>query len=249
LHDVRVLVTRPEPDAEEQADELRALGVEPVCQPLMTCIDVPWDRGLLARAAGLIVTSRNALRQIGGAGAAIDLPVFAVGEATRAEAVRLGFRDVRVGEGTGEALARTIRETWRPGRPLLHLTGEHQAYPLAHALTGAGITVETVIAYRMEERRTFDPGVIEAYRRATLDGVILMSPRTACLYVKLCRAAGLSAEMEAVHAFCFSDQIARRLMQDAPAVPYSTAARPEKQALLDLVGHHANGLASCRQHN
>ena len=108
---MRILVTRPEPDAEQQAEKLVARGHAPVIAPLLTVAfsnSAPFD---LARVQALIVTSRNGLRALAAHpqfAEAVTLPVFAVGPATARVAAGLGFARVIEGPGTGEGLSELI---------------------------------------------------------------------------------------------------------------------------------------------
>ena len=94
---MRLLVTRPEPDATRQAELLAARGHEPVLAPLLaieSATNVPIE---LDGAQALIVTSRNALRALAShrdVAALLQLPLFAVGEATAKAATELGFTTV-----------------------------------------------------------------------------------------------------------------------------------------------------------
>ncbi|ODS03449.1 hypothetical protein AUC71_09720 [Methyloceanibacter marginalis] len=82
---MRVLVTRPEPDARQEADALRARGYEPVLAPLL---DIEFLKGVpldLDGVQAVVITSRNALRALADhpqREAVAALPLFAVGEAT-----------------------------------------------------------------------------------------------------------------------------------------------------------------------
>jgi uroporphyrinogen-III synthase len=108
---MRLLVTRPEPDASREAEALGRRGHEAVLAPLLTiefCGNVPLQ---LDGAQGLAVTSRNALRALAARrelGQALKLPLFAVGEGTARQAQELGFADVTIGPGTGAELAALI---------------------------------------------------------------------------------------------------------------------------------------------
>ena len=93
---MRLLVTRPEPDAGREAEALAARGHEAVIAPLLViefAEDAPLD---FAGVQALIVTSRNALRAIASRrelAEARKLPLFAVGEATARAARDVGFAD------------------------------------------------------------------------------------------------------------------------------------------------------------
>ena len=131
---MRLLVTRPEPDATRQAETLAARGHEPVVAPLLL-IEPAKDMTLdLDGAQALIVTSRNALRALAShpdLAASLRLPLFAVGEATAKAATELGFAKVTAGPGTGEELSRLIADTLDPkAGALVHLAGETVAFDL-----------------------------------------------------------------------------------------------------------------------
>jgi uroporphyrinogen-III synthase len=248
--EVRILITRPEPDAEPFARELNALGIEAVCQPLLVTRYLTCDWGALRNAAGVIVTSRNAVRALAQSShlaRAVHLPVFAVGEETEKQARDAGFSDIRTGEGTAEALALRIGREWPQTAPLVHIAGEQRAFPLAEKLGFAGFTVATVIAYSMAPRPAFDDDVIAMFRAGALDGVVLMSPRTADVYADLCARHGINDAASAVPAFCLSAQIAERYRARAPRVPVSIAERPDRASLLELIAKRA-GKAPCANH-
>ena len=129
---MRILVTRPEPDASRQADKLGARGHAAVLAPLLAIqpvADVPLQ---LEGAQALLVTSRNALHALAAhreLAEALTLPLFAVGKATALAAQGLGFADVTAGPGTGAALANLVSEELQPEQgPLVHLAGETLAF-------------------------------------------------------------------------------------------------------------------------
>src|SRR6185312_12392264 len=110
---MRILVTRPEPDASRQADKLVARGHAAVLAPLLSIEPIANVPLQLKGARAVLVTSRNALSVLAAhhkLAEALALPLFAVGEATARAAQGLGFADVTAGPGTGEALAKLVSE-------------------------------------------------------------------------------------------------------------------------------------------
>jgi uroporphyrinogen-III synthase len=90
---VRMLVTRPEPDASETAARLGALDIEAVVEPLLTAETLSTRLPEAAGFAALAVSSANALRALdrrGDLARFTGLPVYAVGERTAAAPDRLG---------------------------------------------------------------------------------------------------------------------------------------------------------------
>jgi uroporphyrinogen-III synthase len=143
----RVAITRALPEAMRTADNLRALGAEPVLAPLLTIAPQAFEADL-ADVQALLFTSANGVRAFADAIQARHLRVLAVGDATAAEARNAGFPQVQSAAGDSEALAALAIEALNPqaGR-VLHITGDHVAGDVVGALTKAGFTAERRIAY------------------------------------------------------------------------------------------------------
>ncbi len=108
---MRVLVTRPEPDAGDLAAKIGELGMTAVVDPLLEVELLPIAPEPFIGAAAVVATSRNALRALAQSPAlapALALPLFAVGSRTEAFAREAGFQHVTRGPGTARALAETI---------------------------------------------------------------------------------------------------------------------------------------------
>ena len=133
---MRVLITRPEPDASRTAALVAERGHEPVIAPLSTIR--PTGASTPPRAFdAVIATSRNAVAALVGSDAVADLvglPFYAVGTATAAAASAAGFGDVREGGGTAERLADRIRAELPPGSRLFYAAGRPRKSQLETAL-------------------------------------------------------------------------------------------------------------------
>ena len=209
---MRLLVTRPEPDASREAEALAARGHEAVLAPLLT-IEFRGDAPVaLEGAQGLVVTSRNALRALAShpaLGEALKLPLFAVGEATARQAQELGFADVTIGPGTGAALAALISDELKPKRgPLVHLAGETLAFDLKSALESQGFTVHQPVLYRAVPAGALPPQALSLLKAGKLDGVILMSPRATKTYAELVARHGLVTQAKSLVCYCLSEAVA-----------------------------------------
>src|SRR4051812_20956438 len=98
---MRLLVTRPEPEGERTAAQLRARGCDVVVAPLLRLQSIAaeidgsrWD--------GLALTSANAVRSLAGhprLPALLEVPVFAVGRRTAEAARAAGFAKVVSADG------------------------------------------------------------------------------------------------------------------------------------------------------
>jgi len=234
---MRLLVTRPEPDAAALAEELRNLGQEAVLQPLLEFHVLHFDPVPIRSADGIIFTSRNAVRALReklDLGGIRDCPVFCVGSETERHAREAGFKTIAATAGTAEELAAKIVAAAGPHLALVQVTGEHQAFDLAGTLTREGLSIRTLSVYSMQERDAFDSDVAGELRGGNIGGAILMSPRTAEIFIGLCHRHGLLQSAKLLHYFCLASSVANRLKPLEPIYVH-VAQRPNRAALLELL--------------
>ncbi len=235
---MRLLVTRPEPDALKLRAVLEEAGHEAVVEPLLSLSFDDADAIDLDGAQALIATSRNALRALKGGpllGEARHLTLFAVGRATAAEARALGFETVVTGAGTAPELVAHIVSVLDPAAGVLvHLAGDSLAHDLAGELEAHGFRVRQPVVYRMRAATAFADTTVEDLATHAIEGVILMSPRTAAVYARLVARHGLAAAVRTLPHFCLSEAIARRLEPLGP-VPRRVAETPGLEELLALI--------------
>ena len=241
---MRLLVTRPEPDATRQGKVLEARGHEAVLAPLLT-IELLTDASLdLDGTQGLVVTSRSALRALAthrDLAQARRLPLFAVGKATAKAATELGFAEVTIGPGTGETLAALLADRLNPGAgPLVHLSGETVAFDLKSALEAKGFTVRRPILYRAVAATTLPLGAMALLAGGQFDGVVLMSPRTAAIFASLAGQHGAVTQASRLNCYCLSAAVAQAVKPLAARA--IVAARPREEDILALIDSDAASL-------
>jgi len=234
---VRLLLTRPEPDAERTAATLRARGHAVAIAPLVR-IEVVADAEIGSGPwAAILITSANAASAVAGHKRLAELralPVLAVGERSAEVMHAAGFADVSSAGGDVGDLARLVAARIKPGVPLLYLAGADRSGDLAGALGGRGFVVRTVVVYRAAAATGLPPAAAAALAGG-IDGVLHFSRRSAEAYANAARAAGLldGALKTPIH-FCLSAQVAEPLAQ-AGAADIRIAARPVETALLALI--------------
>ena len=234
---MRLLLTRPQADAERTAAELRASGHDVIIAPLLHIEPLP-DAAIGAGPwTAILVTSANAAAAMAahaGAAPLRPLPVFATGRQSAVAMAVAGFADVTSAEGNVNDLAAFVSARLKaPGR-LLYLAGEDRAGDLGGELAAKGFAVDTVVVYRAVAARSLPPAAAAALTRG-IDGVLHFSRRSAAAYVDAARAAGLAAAaLKPIH-FCLAAQVAEPLAQ-AGATDIRVAARPTAAALTALIG-------------
>jgi uroporphyrinogen-III synthase len=238
---MRLLVTRPEPDATRQGEALAALGHEPVVAPLLLIEPAKGTSLDLGGAQALIVTSRNALRALASHSELSDtlrLPLFAVGEATAKAATELGFPKVTAGAGTGAELSRLIVDTLDPeDGAIVHLAGETVAFDLKSALQAKGFTIRQPVLYRAVPATRLPESVLSLLNAGKLDGVILMSPRMAAIFTALVVRHDAVTQASRLDCYCLSTAVAQAVEPlKARAI---VAARPREEDILALIDSEA----------
>jgi uroporphyrinogen-III synthase len=232
---MRLLVTRPEPDASDLAARLRAQGHTVLVAPLTQIVFATEPVGV-ATPAAIAVTSRNGVRALAswqGAKAWSDVTVYAVGAATAAAAREAGCPAVRSAAGDAAALAALIRHDFDAAAgSILYAAARDRTVDLAAALPGVSVT--TVEAYAAEAVSRLDSNVIEAVRAGAIDGVLLFSRRTAEIFSELTLAAGVQAMLARTTLYALSSQVAQPLARLRPA-RILVASQPNEAGLLALV--------------
>jgi uroporphyrinogen-III synthase len=235
---MRLLVTRPEPDATILRAHLIGAGHEVLVEPLLHVDFHPLDPTDVAEAQALIATSRNAVRAVGRDSAlalAADLPIYVVGPGTAAAAKALGMSTVIEGPRDARALTSLIAiQADINAGPLLHLAGAVRSYDLGGELRRLGFHVLEPIVYSALPAERLSEPMAGRFRRGEIDGVLLFSRETARTYARLILQAGLALEAAAAMHFCLSTNVANGLIMLSPP-RVATATAPNLKEMLALV--------------
>ena len=233
-----VLVTRPHPDDEATAANLRARGFEVVKAPMLRFEPLPLhDDGETAYGA-VIVTSANALRgiapQLAGS-PLLKLPLFAVGEHTASAARDAGFENVISAGGDAGALRDRVlasmkAKALKKASPLLYLAGADLARDLAGELGERGFTVVTQTTYRMTAVSGLPREASDAFAANDIEAVLHYSRRSARAFLEAARASGVEITALSIPQCCISEGVAS-VVRDAGASQVVVAASPDENAL------------------
>ncbi len=190
-----LLLTRPLPQSRRFAAEAAQACPphEAVIAPLSEVAGLAYDPGVFAGAAGVVLTSANAVRFLP------PLPgmtAWCVGAATAAAAARAGLVPV---DGGGDAAALIARlAAARPEGRLVHAHGRHLARDLVAALPQ--LDLRGVAVY---EARALDlpPGLLAGLQGRRV-AVALFSPRAAAGFARQQGADGTGLVPVAISAAC-----------------------------------------------
>lgn len=244
---MRILVTRPEPDATALKAQLIGMGHEVLIEPMMQVEFHALDPGEvdLEEAQALVATSRNSVRALAQSPhlmAAVDLPLYAVGPGTAATARALGFSLVLQGPSDARALVGFISENAQVNAgSLVYLAGETKAVDMARELRHLGFHVQEPVVYSVRPADRLSAPIVARLEAGEIDAVILMSPQTARTYARLILAHGQSKRSARLVHYCMSQAVARGLaaLGDPPIL---VASQPDLKTLLALVARGVSDL-------
>jgi uroporphyrinogen-III synthase len=226
---VRLLVTRPEPDASETAARLRALNINAVVEPLLVSQTLSTTLPPADGFAALAITSANALRALDARGEIErlrSLPVYTVGDRSADTARAFGFTQVVSAQGSADDLIALLANAGVDG-PVLYPTARQPAGDLAKALALHGVMVITVAVYDMQPVEQLSADL------TGFDGALFYSRRTAETFARLASPAPAGADRARLGMLCLSEAVAAPLMA-AHFVRVSLADHPSEEAMMAL---------------
>jgi uroporphyrinogen-III synthase len=232
---VRLLVTRPEPDAEHTAEALRACGHDVLVAPILRFDPVQWNLPDETFTA-VVMTSANAARALGAhlcRERLTSLPAFTVGRHTAEAAQAIGFAEVHSADGDRNDLAKVLSERLGASHAkLVYLCGENRAGDLD--LPQDSFSVVTMVVYRMAKVVQFPSAILTALLQRRIDGVLHFSKRSAEAYIHCALDCGGMDGALALSHYCISAQVAAPLAAHG-ARGIKIARRPDEAALIELV--------------
>lgn len=232
---MRVLITRPQEDAEALVEELSGAGIDSFVEPLLNVVAISDAAAKLDKVQAILLTSRNGARALADITAQRDVPIYAVGDATAGTARELGFTNVESASGDSATLAQLVQDRLDPqDGALLHGAGTAVAGDLAGTLAAKGFTVRCEILYEARPATRLSAELQALLTDGQLDVATFFSPRTAQTFVNLVNSAGLASACRAVTAVCISPAVARSLGSMA-FDHVRVASRPDAPAMVAAV--------------
>ena len=232
---MRVLVTRPEADAAPIVRALEARGDEAVLEPLLNIVPDPDAVAELTGIQALALSSANGVRALAARTERRDLPVFAVGDATAAEARDAGFAQVASADGDVAALADLIAARLDPDDgAIFHAAARQVAGDLKGHLEASGFTVRRAILYEAVASTSISAPTARVLAEGGVDAALFFSPRTGRTFVRLLAESRLTAACDRIFAVCLSGAVAETV-KGLPWRALHIAAQPTQAALLECL--------------
>jgi uroporphyrinogen-III synthase len=231
---LRIIVTRPRPDAEFTALKLKDIGQVPLIAPTLQFVPLAITLPDPSKLSGLVATSSNALRALSERGDIEQfkhLHAFVVGDATAETARAFGFERVTSAEGTATELAMLLRKVAEPQR-LLYVHGRDRAADLVAMVATARHLIISSPVYEMRPITELPSSVILAIDGGAVDAALFYSRRAAGFFADAARKATIAGTDLA--CLCLSEEIAETLRNRGFHRCFA-AVRPTEAALFELL--------------
>ncbi len=230
-----IIVTRPEKEAQDYAQELRAAGFKALSAPMLSIKPIAFDFPNLDDYQALLFTSANAVRVFCDRAPRRDIPVYVVGQYTASEAKDQGFENVVVSDEGGDALAALVDDHVKDRlAKLLHVRGVHVARAIDELLVERGYKVDILKVYEAQSVYALPSDVLDAVRAGTVNAVTFFSKRTAENFINLARENDAVSDLQRIKALCISSSVLKYVQAVSWADTYKSE-KPHRASMLALI--------------
>ncbi|MCI5044514.1 MAG: uroporphyrinogen-III synthase [Aquisalinus sp.] len=231
---MKVLVTRPEPDAAVFADMLQANGMSAVFAPMMQLQFPDVATPDLSNIKFLIFTSANGVRAFTRIIAERVWPVFTVGAATARAALAAGFSQIETASGSVQSLARVIAEKADDDACLMHIAGTHIAGDLASLLEARGFQYSRAVLYEAVAVDCIADQTLNCLKEGYIDAATFFSPRTAKIFLSLVSKYDLTEALKNLRIVVVSHAVAAVFLPGFSS-QIEVAKEPDQHAVIDIL--------------
>ncbi len=207
----KIWVTRPVLDAHNQIKVLAQLGINSFRQPLLQVAFTDTPLRIDPHTCQAVVfTSANGVRAYVKNNGTLHIPVYAVGDVTCESARENGFTTVYTAQGDVLSLADMIKQKLSPQDGYIyHPASTVVARDLGTLLSDYGYTVQREKVYTVTPCTHLPAVVRYEINDGIIGGVVLMSPRTAGIFVRM--VAKYDLNIKNMHIFALSKAVADKL--------------------------------------
>lgn len=171
---MKILITRPEDDAQETLEILSDHGFKAISHPFLKIQNMPISLELYKDVQGYIFTSKNAVRSIKDS---IDegMLVFSVGQSTAEVSRQYGFETIHTAQGNVQSLVRMINQQ-HPPLNLLYCRGDHVTSDLMKIDTHH--VINEVVCYQSKKITSWDDDLTKEFLSNPFSHIVFASMRT-----------------------------------------------------------------------
>ena len=231
---MKILVTRPQPQADKTAQKLIAMGHDVIVEPMLSFQRLTVDGDVAGDAKAIAATSARAIEALvfnGLVSQLQHLPLYCVGEATARAAEASGFQKVFQAGGDVDSLSKLIVDS-NQDAPVFYPAAVDRSGDLAGQLEQQGIACRMVEIYQMAAATGFSEKTREQIQSQTVDYALFYSLRTIQIFLSLSNLEKTTVFLNSMKALCVSKRVAEHAGAFGEVF---TAKTPNEDSLLELL--------------
>ena len=240
-----VLITRPQPVADEFAERLRREKFYVYTAPMTEYVEIDADSEDMESYQALIFTSAQAVLIFSERSTVRRLPVLAVGDATAAAAKKAGFTTVYSAKGDSGDMVNLIESVVSALslKKVLHPCGEDMIDDMPEDISSLGVEVVRMPVYKALFLDSMPENVVQVLKRGAVDAVTVFSARTAENLVKMLQQEDMRGVSEKLEAVCISKRVAAGL-RGISWRKIRIARHPDTEEMVEILKGLKPGLTS-----
>lgn len=200
----KVLITRPIDQSERFANEVWALGAEPIVSPLTVIEPILFQLENIPIVDAYIITSVHGLPS-NLSNQQKNTPLYVVGESVATHARAAGFRNIIAMAMNSVELLSSLSAS--PYRSFIYWRGVDVAFDFAANLPHK--TIDEQIVYSAQAVKCLNPDIIDQFE--TIGTLTLFSARTARIFADLAKNADISRHFPQINLLCLSHAVLESL--------------------------------------
>ncbi len=235
-----IVITRPQPEADDYAQELKAYGFDVFVEPMLIYQSVDFIKPDFSDYDGVLLTSSQALAAFFDQYSAADAMRFegrvhCVGKHTARQARAYQFKNVVSVDGTGKDLELHVSmlENAQRGR-FLHVRGRDVAFPIGDSLREKKIAIDDLVVYEAVPVGGFSHAFADLLGRGAIGVVTFYSKRTAENFLHLIKGSGFESTLSGIKALSISPRVLECVRMHLWADLY-VSETPDREGMLKVL--------------
>ncbi len=237
----KILITRPKQDTISLAEYLKDRGHNVFIESLIAIEYYNINDIDLENLQAIIITSANGIRALSAITRNRDIPIVTVGHMSAQEAIKLGFLNVssatnRNQTGNVDLLIDYIESNFsQENGVLLHISAKHITGNLKDRLERKGFDIERITMYEAKALTYLSVGLKGDLQNDKIGAVLLYSPRTADIFLKLLIQENMDNYIKNIDFLCLSQAVADSINRIIPDLKLKIAKIPTNDSLVSLI--------------
>lgn len=234
-----ILLTRPIRESLELKEKFNLLGMESIIEPMIQIEEIngwkdSYHKLNKNKDSLLIFTSINAIYEFASKEKSRDNEIAVVGKASKEIAIKLGFKNILVGEGDAISLYKLIAQKDKKTN-IIYFSGEIITLDMPLELTKQGFQTTKIQIYKTINIDNFSQNTLTLFKKNKIKSVLLFSSETAKNFMKIIFHNNL--DLSNTKLFALSEKIAK-VVEELDWCKVYISSKKDSEHIIKLIEKH-----------